>query len=80
MNNWRKTGVSLEDMTVKELLDNLTDENWHTERMVIEAIIDGRDGIMGEALLVWLGHRTYGYLPDELGSLRKKVYDEIERI
>ena len=79
MKEWSNKYIDAYNMTVKDWLDKLTDDNWHTERMVVEAIIDGSSSTMGKALMVWLGHRTYGYMPDELASLRKKIYEDIEK-
>ena len=69
---------SIYDMTIKQWLDMLTNENWHTERMVIEAIIDGREDIMNKARLIWEGHNIYGYMPNELCDLRNKLYKEMD--
>ena len=79
MKEWSNEHIDAYSMTVKDWLDKLTDDNWHTERMVVEAIIDGGNSVMGMALLVWLGHRTCGYMPDELVKLRNKVYDRLEK-
>lgn len=79
MKEWSNEHIDAYSMTVKDWLDKLTDDNWHTERMVIEAIIDGDYDAMGEAIVVWLGHRTYGYMPDELIKLRNKVYNRLEK-
>lgn len=79
MKEWSNKHIDAYSMTVKEWLDKLTDDNWHTERMVVEAIIDGSHSAMGKALVVWLGHRTYGYMPDELYKLRNKIYEEMDK-
>lgn len=79
MKEWSNKRIDAYNMTVKDWLSALTNDNWHTERMVVEAIIDGGYDTMGEALMIWLGHRTYGYMPDELANLRNKVYDKMEK-
>lgn len=79
MKEWNNEHIDAYNMTVKEWLDKLTDDNWHTERMVIEAIIDGGYDTMKKAVVVWIGHMMYGYMPDELASLRKKIYEEIDK-
>ena len=79
MKEWSNKHIDAYNMTVKDWLSALTNDNWHTERMVVEAIIDGGYDTMGEALMIWLGHRTYGYMPDELVNLRNKVYDKMEK-
>lgn len=79
MGDWDNGATEIDKMTVRQFLDKLTDDNWHTERMVVEAIIDGSNSAMGKALVVWLGHRTYGYMPDELYKLRNKIYEEIDK-
>lgn len=78
MKEWSNKHIDAYNMKVKDWLETLTNDNWHTERMVVEAIIDGGYDTMGKALVVWLGQRTYGYMPDELVSLRNKIYDKIE--
>lgn len=70
--------TEIDKMTVKEFLDKMTDDNWHTERFVIEAIIDGRPRIMDKARWIWEGHALYGYMPDELGRLRSQTYKEMD--
>ena len=79
MGDWDNGATEIDKMTVRQFLDKLTDENWHTERMVIEAIIDGGYDTMKKAIVVWMGHMAYGYMPDELTSLRKKIYEEIDK-
>ena len=79
MQEWNNEHIDAYNMTVKDWLDKLTDDNWHTERMVIEAIIDGGYDTMKKAIVVWMGHMMYGYMPDELASLRKKIYEEIDK-
>lgn len=78
MKYWDNSATEIDKMTVKQWLDMLTNENWHTERMVIEAIIDGRQSIIDKAMWVWLGHRTYGHMPYELSELRNKIYEEMD--
>ena len=78
MGFWGNGSIEIDKMTVKQFLDYLTDNNWHTERMVIEAIIDGRESVMAQARLIWLGHSVYGYMPNELCELRNKVYKEMD--
>lgn len=79
MKEWSNGHIDAYNMTVKDWLDKLTDDNWHTERMVVEAIIDGGYDTMKKAIVVWIGHMMYGYMPDELASLRKKIYEEIDK-
>lgn len=79
MKEWSNGHIDAYNMTVKDWLSALTNDNWHTERMVVEAIIDGGYDTMGEALMIWLGHRTYGYMLDELVNLRNKVYGRLEK-
>lgn len=79
MKEWSNKHIDAYNMTVKEWLDKLTNDNWHTERMVIEAIIDGGYDTMKKAVVVWIGHMMYGYMPDELASLRNKIYEEMDK-
>ena len=71
--------TEIDKMTVAQFLDKLTDDNWHTERMVIEAIIDGREDIMNKARYVWEGHNLYGFMSNELCTLRKELYKEMDK-
>lgn len=79
MKYWDNSATEIDKMTVQQWLDKLTDDNWHTERMVVEAIIDGSYDTMKKAIVVWIGHMMYGYMPDELASLRKKIYEEMDK-
>lgn len=69
---------SIYDTTIKQWLDMLTNENWHSERLVVEAIIDGREDNIRTAMLLCMMHMSYGHMPHELCELRKKLYKEIE--
>lgn len=69
---------SIYDMTIKQWLDMLTNENWHSERLVVEALIDGREDNIRTAMLLWMMHMNYRYMPMELCELRKKLYKEME--
>ena len=79
MKNWGNNATEIDKMTVAQFLDKLTDDNWHTERMVVEAIIDGRESIMAKARLIWEGHNIYGYMPNELCDLRNELYKEMDK-
>jgi hypothetical protein len=78
MKYWDNSATEIDKMTVAQWLDKLTDENWHTERMVVEAIISGRESAMAKARMIWLGHDVYGYMPNELCELRAKLYKEMD--
>ena len=69
----------MENKKVSEFLDFLTDWNYHTERVVVEAIIDGREELIRRAMLVWLLHMELGHMPMGLAEIRKEIYNEIER-
>lgn len=69
----------MENKKVSEFLDELTDWNMHTERVIVEAIIDGRESLIRRAVLIWLMHMELGYMPMELAEVRKEITDEIER-
>lgn len=70
---------SIYDTTIKQWLDMLTNENWHSERLVVEAIIDGREDNIRTAMLLWMMHMSYGHMPYELCELRNKLYKEMEK-
>lgn len=72
---WDNNSIEIDKMTVKQFLDYLTDINYHTERCVIETIIDGRVDLMKLACEVWDDHLAKGYLTDKNMDKRKKVYD-----
>lgn len=69
----------MENKRVSEFLDFLTDWNYHTERVVVEAIIDGREELIRRAVLVWLLHMELGHMPMGLAEIRKEISNEIER-
>ncbi len=69
----------MEHKRVSEFLDFLTDWNYHTERVVVEAIIDGREELIRRAVLVWLLHMELGHMPMGLAEIRKEISNEIER-
>lgn len=69
----------MENKKVSEFLDFLTDWNYHTERVVVEAIIDGREELIRRAVLVWLLHMELGHMPMGLAEIRKEISNEIER-
>lgn len=67
------------NMTLGEFLDYLTDWNWHTERVLVETIIDGRDDLINRACKVRLQHSKDGHLTDENYKERKAICDELEK-
>lgn len=71
-------GINL-DMTLGEFLDYLTDWNWHTERVLVETIMNGRDDLIDRACRVRLQHSKDGYLSEENGKERKAIINELER-
>ena len=76
---WENSSVEIDKMTVKQFLDMLTDWNWHTERVLIETIIDGRDGLIDRACKVRLQHSKDGHLTEENGNEREAIYRELEK-
>lgn len=64
--------------TIEQWLEELTDENMHTERVVVEALLDGRESIIRRAMLIWLAHMDLGYMPMELVQLRNELYKEMK--
>lgn len=75
---WEQSSVEIEKMTVKQFLDMLTDWNWHTERVLIETIIDGRDDLINRACKVRLQHSKDGHLTDENWKERMAIIKEME--
>ena len=75
---WEQSSTEIEKMTVKQFLDMLTDWNWHTERCVVETIIDGRDDLINRACKVRLQHSKDGHLTDENYKERQAIYKSLE--
>lgn len=69
----------MENKKVSEFLNELTDWNMHSERVVVEAIIDGRTELIRRAMLVCLMHIELGHMPMGLAEIRKEISNEIER-
>ena len=76
---WEQSSVEIDKMTVAQFLDMLTDWNWHTERVLIETIIDGRDDLINRACKVRLQHSKDGHLTDENYKERRAIVEEMER-
>lgn len=72
------TMEQIENMKVKEWLDYLTDMNWHTERVLIETIMSGRDSLINRACKVRLKHSEDGHLTDENYEERRAIIKELE--
>lgn len=75
---WDNAATEIDKMTVKEWLDKLTDENWHTERVLVETIIDGRDDLINRACKVRLQHSKDGHLTDENYKERRAICKALE--
>ena len=75
---WEQSSTEIEKMTVKQFLDMLTDWNWHTERVLIETIIDGRDDLINRACKVRLQHSKDGHLTEENWKERMAIIKEME--
>lgn len=75
---WEQSSTEIDKMTVKQFLDMLTDWNWHTERVLIETIIDGRDDLINRACKVRLQHSKDGHLTDENWKERMAIIKEME--
>ena len=75
---WEQSSTDIDKMTVKQFLDMLTDWNWHTERVLIETIIDGRDDLINRACKVRLQHSKDGHLTDENWKERMAIVKEME--
>lgn len=75
---WENKAIEIDKMSVKDFLDYLTDINWHTERCLVETIIDGRDDLINRACKVRLKHSEDGFLSEENGKEREAIYKEME--
>lgn len=69
----------MENKKVSEFLDFLTDWNYHSERVIVEAIMSGDEELIRKAVLVWLLHMELGHMPMGLAEIRKEITDKIER-
>ena len=70
------------EMKVGDMLDVLTDWNWHTERVLIEAILSGDSEAINNMLVVAIHHQLAGHLVDEMSDLRKRsswIIDDIRK-
>ena len=76
---WENSSTEIDKMTVKQFLDMLTDWNWHTERVLIETIIDGRDDLIDRACRVRLQHSKDGHLTMENEKERRAICEELNR-
>lgn len=76
---WENNAVEIDKMTIKQFLDYLTDINWHTERVLVETIVDGRDDLINRACKVRLQHSKDGHLTNENYKERKAICDELEK-
>lgn len=76
--SWENTSVETDKMTVKEFLDYLTDINWHTERVLVETIIDGRDHLINEACEVRLQHSKDEYMTEQNLERRRAIIEALE--
>lgn len=75
---WEQSSTEIDKMTVKQFLDMLTDWNWHTERVLIETIIDGRDDLIDRACKVRLQHSKDGEMTNENLQERLAIVKEME--
>lgn len=75
---WDNKAIEADKMSVKQFLDYLTDINWHTERVLIETIIDGRDDLINRACKVRIQHSNDGHLTDENYKERNAICDELK--
>lgn len=76
-NTWEQKSIERDKMTLQQFLDYLTDENWHSERCLVEAIIDGRESLIERACKVVLKHYADGELTDENWQERRAIYDAL---
>lgn len=65
--------MEYKDKPLKQFLDYLSDMNWHSERVLVEAIMDGRHWLIDQACEVVLQHHKDGYLTDENDAKRCEV-------
>lgn len=76
---WEKERIDTSKTTLKQFLDYLTDINWHSERCLMETIIDKSDDLIDRACKVRLKHSEDGYLTDENWKERESIYEELNK-
>lgn len=67
----------INEMRVGEFLDELTDWNRHSERVVVEAIMTGDDELVSDACEVLLQHYKDGYLTADNSVKRGMIIEKI---
>lgn len=72
-----ENGITM-DMTLQQFLDYLTYYNGHSERCVVETIINGNDELISRACRVLLKHLEDGHLTLENDMERRAIYQELE--
>lgn len=76
---WNGKETRIDELTVLELLEKLTDDNFHTERVLVEAIIDGSSDLIRGACEVCIDHLYKGYMTDENLQKRTEIIRELDR-
>lgn len=74
---WENHDIEIDKMTVAEFLDYLSDMNWHTERVLVETIIDGRDYLINEACEVKKQHSIDGYMTEQNLNRRRVIMEAL---
>lgn len=64
-------------ISLQDFLDDLTDWNRHSERVLVEAIISENEELIKGACEVLLKHYEDGFLSDENGKKRKEIANKL---
>lgn len=75
---WEQSKKQIMEMKVKDFLKMLTQDNWHTARVIVETIIDGRDELIDRACKVKLQHSKDGEMTNENLQERLAIVKEME--
>lgn len=74
---WSNNAIEPDKMTLADFLEYLTDINWHTERVLVETIIDGRDKLINDACEVRLQHTKDNCMTRENLARRQEIIEAL---
>lgn len=67
-------------ISLQDFLDDLTNWNRHSERVVVEAIMSENEELIKGACEVLIKHYEDGFLSDENGKKRKEIINKLRGI
>ena len=69
--------MEYENITIKQLLEDLTNENLHSDRVLIEAILSQDDELINRACKVRVKHSEDGYLTNDNMKERQDIINKL---